>query len=306
MTVSRTGIPLPPAFAALLDDAEVIDICANPDGAVFVERFGRGWSCWGTLAALDAEEFLRWCATRTGTAITKAHPRLKGRIPGTAHRVAGLIPPVVDGPSFTIRRHSDRVIPLEEYIPDSVPRGILTRALAERHNILIAGATGSGKTTLLNACLDEVARIAPDTRLVTIEDTPEIRSRLANRLQMHADDSTGMDALLTDTLRQAPTRIVVGEVREGPVLMTLLKAWHTGHPGGLVTLHANSAAEVMDRLRTLATEVMAADPTPALMQVTDMIVFVRRGTAAPEIATILTRRQAGRDQNIRLETTYEI
>ena len=305
MSVSPPAVPLPPDFAALLDDAEVIDICANPDGAVFVDRFGRGWSHWGTLAPRAAEEFLRWCATRTGTAITKAHPRLKGRIPGTAHRVAGLIPPVVEGPSFTIRRHSDRVIALEEYVCDPAPRGILARALAERRNILIAGATGSGKTTLLNACLEAVARIAPDTRLITIEDTPEIRSRLANRLQMHADDSTGMDALLTDTLRQAPTRIVVGEVREGHVLMTLLKAWHTGHPGGLVTLHANSAQEVMARLRTLAAEVMAADPTPALMQVTDMIVFVRRGTAAPEITTILTRRQAGQDGAIQLETAYE-
>ena len=306
MTVSPPVIPLPPDFAALLDDAEVIDICANADGAVFVERFGRGWQLWGTLAALEAEAFLRWCATRTGTAITKAHPRLKGRIPGTAHRVAGLIPPVVAGPSFTIRRHSDRVIPLDAYVADPEPRALLARALTARRNILIAGATGSGKTTLLNACLEEVARHAPDTRLITIEDTPEIRCRLANRLQMYADDSTGMDALLVDTLRQAPTRIVVGEVREGHVLMTLLKAWHTGHPGGLVTLHANSADEVMARLRTLATEVMAADPTPALMQVTDMIVFVRRGTAAPEITTILTRAQAGRDQTIRLETAYEI
>ncbi|WP_170565599.1 ATPase, T2SS/T4P/T4SS family [Ruegeria atlantica] len=306
MTAARNMIPLPGPFAALLEAAEVIDICVNPDGAVFVERFGAGWVHWGTLAAADAEGFLRWCATRTGTSITEEHPRLKGRIPGTAHRVAGLIPPVVEGPTFSIRRHSERVISLEEYVPDPEPCGILARALAERYNILIAGATGSGKTTLLNACLDEVARIAPGTRLVTIEDTAEIRTRLANRVQMHASDSTGMDALLAETLRHAPTRIVLGEVREGHVLMTLLKAWHTGHPGGLVTLHANSAAEVMDRLRTLATEVMASDPTPALMQATDMIVFVRRGTAAPEIATILTRPGPEQGRSTQLETAYEI
>ena len=306
MTESRSMIPLPAAFAELLDAADVIDICANPDGAVFVERFGVGWAHWGTLSHAEAEGFLRWCATRTGTAITEDHPRLKGRIPGTAHRISGLIPPVVDGPTFTIRRHSDRVIPLEEYIPDPEPREILVQALTQRRNILIAGATGSGKTTLLNACLEKVADLAPETRLVTIEDTAEIRTRLANIVQIHASDTTGMDALLTDTLRQAPTRIVLGEVREGHVLMTLLKAWHTGHPGGLVTLHANSAAEVMDRLRTLATEVIAADPTPALMQATDVIVFVHRGKAAPQIATIQSRPGEDRARDTPLETVYEI
>lgn len=307
MTAAERIIPLPDPFAALLDETDVIEICANPDGSVFVDRFGAGWALWGTLAPTDAESFLRWCATRTGTAITKEYPRLKARIPGTAHRVAGLIPPVVEAPMFSIRRHPERVIALADYIPEPVPRNIVARALDERRNILIAGATGSGKTTLLNACLDEVARIAPDTRLITIEDTPEIRTRLVNRVQMHASDTTGMDALLTETLRHAPTRIVVGEVREGHVLMTLLKAWHTGHPGGLVTLHANSADEVMDRLWTLGTEVMAADPTPALMQATDMIVFVRRGSGAPGIATILTRpdRERGRSRDSKLETVYE-
>ena len=307
MTPAHPPIPLPAPFAALLDEPDVVEICVNPDGAVFVERFGAGWSNWGRLAAVDGEGFLRWCATRNRTSITEDCPRLKARLPGTAHRVAGLIPPVVEAPSFTIRRHLDRVIALQEFIPDAAPRAILTRALAARSNILIAGATGSGKTTLLNACLEEIADTAPETRLVTIEDTPEIRTKLVNRVQMHASDTTGMDALLTETLRHAPTRIVLGEVREGAVLMTLLKAWNTGHPGGLVTLHANSAHEVMDRLWTLGTEVMASDPTPALMQATDMIVFVRRGASAPEITTILTRPDSarGRSREARLETAYE-
>ena len=127
MTAIGSSIPLPGPFAALLDAADVIEICANPDGAVLVERFGAGWAYWGTLAPADAERFLRWCATRTGTAITREHPRLKARIPGTAHRVAGLIPPVVEGPAFSVRRHLDRVITLAEYIPDPEPRDIVNR-----------------------------------------------------------------------------------------------------------------------------------------------------------------------------------
>ena len=291
-------------LAALLDAADVIEISANPDGAVFVDRFGEGRRRWGVIAPDEVERFLRWCATRTETAITAEQPRLKGRIPGTAHRIAGLIPPVVEAPMFSIRRHLDRVIPLEDYVRNAVALELIRDALATRHNILIAGATGAGKTTLLNACLGEIGRRAPETRLIVIEDTPEIRHPLADHVAMRTSDTVGMDDLLVDTLRHAPTRIVVGEVRTGAVLMTLLKSWNTGHPGGLATLHANGAEEVMERLWTLGTEVMSADPTPALMQATDRIVFVRRDrTGMPEIATITGRRGHGR--NATLETLYE-
>ena len=169
-----------------------------------------------------------------------------------------------------------------------------------RKNVLIAGATGAGKTTLLNACLGEMERIAPETRLLVIEDTPEIRSPFRNSVALRTSDGVTMDRLLVSALRQAPDRIVVGEVREGSVLLTLVKAWNTGHPGGLVTLHANSADEVIDRLSLLATEVMAADPVPVLMQATDLIVFIHRDTGRPVLSSI---RAAVRDPDgaIRLE-----
>ena len=177
-------------------------------------------------------------------------------------------------------------------IPVGSPRRILSEAIADRRNILIAGATGSGKTTLLNACLDELEKIAPRTRLITIEDTPEIRVPLNNTLGLRSSPEVSMDRLLVSTLRLAPDRIVVGEVREGAVLMTLIKAWDTGHPGGLTTLHANSAAEVLPRLRMLATEVIASDPTQRLMQSLDVIVFLRRGRSRPVVETIIALKRA--------------
>lgn len=292
-------------LAALLEASDVIEISANPCGAVFVDRFGEGRTRWGEITPGEVERFLRWCATCTETTITPEHPRLKGRIPGTAHRVAGLIPPVVEAPMFSIRRHLDRVIALADYVRAAAPLGLIREALAARHNILIAGATGAGKTTLLNACLSEVASLAPETRLIVIEDTPEIRHPLADHVAMRASDTVGMDDLLVDTLRHAPTRIVVGEVRTGAVLMTLLKAWNTGHPGGLATLHANAAHEVMERLWTLGTEVMSADPTPALLAATDRIVFLRRSrNGPPEVATITGR--CGRGRSATLESLYEM
>ena len=291
-------------LADVLDAPETVEISCNPDGRVFVERFGAPASCWGTLEPGRTSRFVRWCATWSETAVTGDRPILSGRIPGTAHRIEALLPPVTDGPCFSIRRHRDTVPCLEECVPENVPRGILMDAIAARKNVLIAGATGAGKTTLLNACLGEMERIAPETRLLVIEDTPEIRSPFRNSVALRTSDGVTMDRLLVSALRQAPDRIVVGEVREGSVLLTLVKAWNTGHPGGLVTLHANSADEVIDRLSLLATEVMACDPVPVLMQATDLIVFIHRDTGRPVLSSI---RAAVRDPDgaTRLEDLHD-
>ena len=291
-------------LADVLDAADTIEISCNPDGAVFVERFGSGPERWGSLEPGRTARFVRWCATWSQTVVSDARPILSGRVPGTAHRIEALMPPVTDGPCFSIRRHRDEVPDLVDCVPEDVPRGILAEAVAARKNILIAGATGAGKTTLLNACLGEMERIAPDTRLLVIEDTPEIRSPFRNSVALRTADGVTMDRLLVSSLRQAPDRIVVGEVREGSVLLTLIKAWNTGHPGGLVTLHANSADEVIGRLALLATEVMTADPVPVLMQATDLIVFIHRETARPVLSSI---RAAVRDADgiTRLEVLHE-
>lgn len=291
-------------LAEVLDAPDTVEISCNPDGRVFVERFGAAPDQWGTLDAGRTTRFVRWCATLSGTAVTGDRPILSGRVPRTAHRIEALLPPVTDGPCFSIRRHRDTVPSLRESVPEDAPRRILEDAIAARKNILIAGATGAGKTTLLNACLGEMERTAPDTRLLVIEDTPEIRSPFRNSVALRTCDGVTMDRLLVSALRQAPDRIVVGEVREGSVLLTLIKAWNTGHPGGLVTLHANSADEVLDRLSLLATEVMIADPVPVLMQATDLIVFIHRDTGRPVLASI---RAAVRDSDgaIRLEECYD-
>ena len=291
-------------LADLLDEEDITEISANADGKVFVKRFGRPPDYWGDLARADAERFLRWCASGVDTVIRDINPMFSDRIPGTAHRIAAQIPPVVDAPSFSIRRHRAEVIPLEEFVPGPVPRAQLVEALERKHNILIAGATGAGKTTLLNACLAHLSRTEPDTRPILIEDTPEIRAPFANRLSLRTCDEVDMNGLLVQTLRLDPDRIVVGEVREGRVLMTLIKALNTGHPGGLTTLHANSAADVLDRLKILAGEVMITDPTPQLMACLDMIVFLTRGRDRPELATIATVRP-GADGTRKLEITYD-
>ena len=291
-------------LAALLDEEDITGISANADGAVFVKRFGHPPAHWGRLDRADAERFLRWCASGVDTVITERSPLFSGRIPGTAHRIAAQIPPVVDAPCFSIRRHRATVITLQEFVPDPAPRALLEAALTGKRNILIAGATGSGKTTLLNACLAHLADMEPGTRPLLIEDTPEIRAPFTNHLALRSSDDVDMNRLLVQTLRLDPDRIVVGELREGAVLMTLIKAWNTGHPGGVTTLHANSAADVLLRLKVLASEVMTNDPTPQLMACLDTIVFVTRGRDRPLIETIATACP-GPDGTRNLEISYE-
>ena len=304
MSASRSISHVLGPLAHLLDEADITEISANANGAVFVKRVGKPPEHWGRLDPGDADRFLRWCASGVDTVIRDTSPMLSDRIPGTAHRIAGQIPPVVDGPCFSIRRHREEVIPLESFVPDPEPRGLLEDALARKHNILIAGATGSGKTTLLNACLARLAEMEPETRPIIIEDTPEIRIPFANHLGLRSSDDVDMNRLLVQTLRLDPDRIVVGEVREGQVLMTLIKALNTGHPGGLTTLHANSAADVLPRLNILASEVMTTDPTPQLIACLDMIVFITRGRDRPELATIATIRPDP-DGNRRLEIIHD-
>ncbi len=359
-TTSIAGMLGP--LAKVLDEADVVEISVNADQTVWVERFGHDPAPWGVMEPGRTDRFIRWCATWSRASILAGQPIFSGRIPGTSHRIEALVPPAVEAPVFSIRRHRDRIIPLEDFLNtdpsagcDPVAAGepaggagcdqnagtdrsagrdpvaaqrpagdagspasagtdveaspaialaILDAAIAQRRNILIAGATGCGKTTLLNSCLDHLARIAPRTRLVAIEDTPEIRVSLDNALFLRTCETVSMDRLLVSTLRLAPDRIVVGEVREGKVLMTLIKAWNTGHPGGLSTLHANSAAEVLPRLSMLATEVMEGDPLPALMESLDTIVFLRRGRHRPVVETIVAMR-ANADGTRTLETVYE-
>ena len=273
-------------LAEVLGEDDVVEISCNPSMNVFVERFGADPVHWGALDRPVVDRFIRWCSSQSGLSLSETDPILSVQIPGHAHRIEALMPPVVQAPCFSIRRHSNRVVPLNEFVSDPLAFARIATALETRKNILIAGATGSGKTTFLNACLLELNRIDPTSRLITIEDTPEIRSPFHNTVPLYSSDAVGMDRLLVSALRQAPDRIVVGEVREGAILMTLIKAWNTGHSGGLVTLHANSANEVLPRLRMLSAEVFETDMTPILLASLGMVVFLRRGRGAPVIQTI--------------------
>ena len=276
----------------LLDEA-VIEIMVNPDGAVFVERFGKAIMKEGSLRAASVEAMVRAIATQQNIEAGQRNPVVSGEIPSTGHRFEGLVPPVVAAASVSIRRHASVVFSLESYAVrgalSATGKRHLCEAIRARKNILVAGGTSTGKTTFLNALLLEIGEQTPDARVVIIEDTREIQSKLANTVALKASKEPGRGAdaraLLKSSLRQRPDRIIIGEVRDG-VALDALKAWNTGHPGGLASVHANSASDALLRMRQLIGEVSVSPQDEMIGNAVDLIVFLERGPKGPVVQDI--------------------
>jgi type IV secretion system protein VirB11 len=264
-----------PAIASALEDPDVIEILLNPDGSLWLDRLGSGRAPTGvTLSAQDAERIIRVVAAHVGAEIHSGTPILSAELPLTGERFEGVIPPVVRAPSFAIRKRAVAAITLSTYVAD----GVMTRdealflrdAVHQRQNILIAGGTSTGKTTLANALLSEVATTGD--RVILLEDTVELQCLVEDHVPLRSYPGVAtMQELLRSTLRLRPDRIVVGEVRGGEAL-DLLKAWGTGHPGGLATIHAGSAAGALTRLEQLILEVSLTVPRPLIAEAVNVIV----------------------------------
>ena len=153
--------------------------------------------------------------------------------------------------------------------------------------MVVCGATGSGKTSFANACLRVIACVRPRERVVIIEDTPELRSELLNTVSLRTSDTVDQQRLLVSTLRLAPDRIIVGECRDGAAALTMLRAWNTGHRGGITTLHANAAGEVVSRLDMLCSEVAATSQEKLIRSTIDVVVYLERGAGRPVVREIL-------------------
>ncbi len=152
---------------------------------------------------------------------------------------------------------------------------ILRSAIDSRMNIVISGGTGSGKTMLANAMIAEVVATAPDDHMVVLEDTVKMQCAAENAISLHTSDTIDMARLLRSTMRLRPDRIIVGEVRDGAAL-TLLKAWNTGHPGGITTIHSNTAMSALRRLEQLTAEASQQPMQEVIGEAIDLVVSIER------------------------------
>lgn len=266
-------------ICSALRDVSVVEIMLNPDGRLFVERLGHGIENLGALEPGAAEIIIGSVAHALQTEADSEHPIISGELPIGGHRFEGLLPPIVAAPTFTIRRRASRLIPLDDYARAGImtmgQAATIRNAVASRLNIVISGGTGSGKTTLANAVIAEIVSTSPNDRLVILEDTAEIRCAADNAVALHTSDTVDMARLLKSTMRLRPDRIIVGEVRDGAAL-TLLKAWNTGHPGGVTTIHSNSAISSLRRLEQLTAEVSQQSMREVIGEAVDLVISIER------------------------------
>jgi len=277
---------------APLDDPKVVEIMLNPDGTLWVDRLGEGMQQTRRIDAVRALTIVNTVAAMLDTVVTPERPILECELPLDGSRFEALIPPLVERASFALRKKATLVFTLEDY----VSKGIMTQAqmraieqaVVSRHNVLVCGGTGTGKTTLANAILDSVARLDGEHRVVVIEDTRELQVNAENVVFLRTSDNTDMTRLLRATMRLRPDRIVVGEVRDGSAL-ALLKAWNTGHPGGVGTVHANDASAALIRIGQLIQEA-GVPPNPELIaEAVNVVVSIKRtadGRKVEEVAAV--------------------
>ena len=274
---------LGPAIARFLEDASVVEVMLNPDGRIWIDRLAGGLSDTGErLSPADGERIVRLVAHHVGAEVHGGAPRVSAELPETGERFEGLLPPVVAAPAFAIRKPAVAVFTLDDYVAAGIMSAAQAEALRQgvdkRANILVAGGTSTGKTTLTNALLAEVAKTSD--RVVIIEDTRELQCAAPNLVAMRTKDGVAsLSDLVRSSLRLRPDRIPVGEVR-GSEALELLKAWGTGHPGGIGTIHAGSAIGALRRMEQLIQEAVVTVPRALIADTIDLIaVLAGRGSA---------------------------
>jgi len=271
-----------PAIAAALGDPRVIEIMVNPDGVLRLDVLGEGRVDTDLrMAAEQVERIIRLVASHSRTEVHGDAPIISAELPphveGKAgERFEGVLPPVAVAPCFAIRKPAERLYGLDDYVSDGImgqaAADRLKAAVTQRFNILISGGTSSGKTTLANALLAEMAWI--DERVILIEDTRELQSPAPDTVALRTRPGVvTMADLVRSTLRLRPDRIIIGEVR-GPEALDMLKAWNTGHPGGIATVHANSAQAALYRIEQLVQEAVVTVPRRLIADAIDLIVFI--------------------------------
>ena len=269
---------LGPDVLSLLDDEEVIEIMLNPDGQIVTDRLGLGKGMAGlSIGPQQGANIIKLVASFKNEVADVESPVVSSEIPIQSARFQGWLPPVVSSPCFAIRKRAIQVFTLQNYVSEGLisqdGADYLKQGVLASKNIMVIGGTSSGKTTFANALLGELYQ--SDQRILVLEDLPELQVKAEDVVTMETTPFVSMRDLVQGALRMRPDRIIIGEVRDGAAL-ELLKAWNTGHPGGVCTLHANSIESAPHRLEDLIQEVVAIVPRNLIVEVVNILVFLER------------------------------
>ena len=264
-----------------LKDPFINEIMLNCDETLFAEHKNNGMIKIGTLDPIKAAVIIRTLASLLNKELNSDSPILSGELPFDGSRFEGLLPPLVAKPVFSIRKHNALSLPLNALVKSEMLNKeealFLKEAIANRRTIIVSGRTGCGKTTLVNALLNELSQICPHDRVISIEDTKELKIQIQNKIALFTSQTSDMSVLLKSALRLRPDRLIVGEVR-GSEALDLIDAFSTGHSGGFTTLHAGSIEQALKRLTLLISRHEHAPRLiePTLAEALDLIVQVQR------------------------------
>ncbi|EAZ7221026.1 P-type conjugative transfer ATPase TrbB [Salmonella enterica] len=265
-------------IAPYLRDETTIEIMLNPDGNIWVEQIGKPMFSIGEMSLYNAQSLFATIAHSMGKTIDNRHPCLEGTLLINDARFEGFYPPVSSAPTFAIRKKPKKIFSLDDFKLTESQKSTMVTWVKERKNILVVGGTSSGKTSFSNAFIDLMAQFTPDDRIVILETLDEIQCRAKNYSKLIETMDVTMNQLLRGVMRYRPDRIIVGEVVDAAAL-SMLKAWNTGHDGGLCTIHADSALEGFDRLYDLIEESginMSERVNRLIGRAIDGVVFLKR------------------------------
>ena len=286
-----------------IEDKRVTDIAIGRGGELIVEGMGMGKVFTGiNFDDATTTRIIYASAAVLAITIDPDNPIVEGVLPNCKIRIEGILPPrATENPMFFIRRPPSKVFTLESYVEGGRMTqeqfSLLTEHIQKRSNIIIGGETGSGKTTLLNAIIDRMKDYTPDDRFYIVEDAGEIQCNARDRVNIWA---AGKDTLkaVGIALRCNVSRIIFGELRYGDVTNEVLKAWNTGHTGNASTIHADSCATMLARIKDLLREVIPGE-LPDVSQSVQLLVHLKPTKNGPVVDEIVETtntivRQGGR------------
>jgi len=280
-----------------LQDEDIHEVMLNPDGKLWVDSAKKGLIPRCELNPTQAFAIIHSLAGIHNFVVDQYSPQLEADLPFfktmQGERFTAQVPPIVSHPCFSLRKKSHAVFALEDYVTSKrltiKQLEVLKNLIHERKNILVCGGPGSGKTTVTNALILEAVKSDPNQRILILEDVPELQCKASNVVAMLTSETIKLTGLLRSAMRMRPDRILIGEVR-GSEALDMLKAWNTGCPGGICTVHANGAVEAIQRMIDLAMEAgLTVPPVQLVLHTIHAVVSVnRRGNQKGFINNILT------------------
>jgi len=268
-----------------LNDPQLTDIFCSDTGKISIKKFGREIENTPTiLSVTNRLQILNQIAKYMEIDFDfYEYPVLEATIPipeWKNSRITGIYPPWVEAPEFTIRKPPAKIYTLEEYMANgqlSKERyDIIVDYIKNKKNIIVAGSTGSGKTTMVNAIIKKKCEFFPRDRYYIVQDVSELKCDAEYSTMPIIRSEQAIKAVAL-SLRYTPNMIVFGEVRKGNVMAELLDAWNTGHPGGVTTIHSNSSASTLTRIKKLLLDYYKSEAAlPDLNEYIDLIIYIQK------------------------------